>query len=622
MHLKHLCAGTLWLAACATPPPAAPPLRLVEHRDNVEVVWPQLDGAGPPGKLYVARLGKLPQPGIVAEIQMHRGAKNRDSRAALLAPSGGVYRFRLQLPVQPMLRLALGYILPEAGAPRRDLGFRITVAPAGGEPVVVLEETLPIDPAGIWRDREIVLDAWSGRDVELAFETSEPGQQDLFEPPEPLWGAWATPEVVDRRWRHDGWDVLLISLDTLRADRLGCYGYGRPTSPNIDALAAGGVRFATAVSQSPWTRPSHRSMFSGLYPISRGELRSPPLAMMLWRAGYRTAAITGGGQIDGTFGFHFGFENYRVEYWIHSVEVAVDWLEAGRERPDFLFLHTYEIHDPYTHNQFTGGLSPGRIEGSFSEALWRSLRREITDDEKAYVEALYDGGVAYTDEKLGILFASLRRRGLLDRTIVVLTSDHGEQFWEHGSWRHGTTLYDHQLLVPLILHLPSELRRQLEDPVVPGRVIDQQVELIDLYPTLLDLLGLELSHPVQGRSLRALLAGGELPPRPAFSESINIKRVERKALRTERFKFIYSFPRKQYSRPDAVESYQLFDLVKNPGESDNLVDEHPDVVTALRQEIARRTTDDGSEGLRDEVPEDVSPELAKQLRALGYLGDS
>lgn len=619
MHLKHLCAGTLLLAACAAPPPAAPPLRLVEYRDHAEVVWPQLDGAHPPGKLYVARLGNLPEPGIVAEIRMHHGAKNRDSRAALLAPSGSVYRFRLHLPAQPTLRLALGYILPEEGAPRPDLSYRITVAPAGGESTAVLEESLSIDPEGAWRDREIALDAWSGRDVELAFEISEPERQDL---PEPLWGAWATPEVVDRRWRDGGWDVVLISLDTLRADHLGCYGYGRPTSPNIDALAAGGVRFATAVSQSPWTRPSHRSMFSGLYPISRGDLRSPSLALMLWRAGYRTAAITGGGQIDPTFGFHAGFETYRVEYWIHSVEAAVDWLEAGRERSDFLFLHTYEIHDPYTHTQLAGGLPPGRIEGSFSEALWRSWRRETSDDEKAYVEALYDGGIAYTDEKLGILFDELRRRGLLDRAIVVLTSDHGEQLWEHGSWRHGTTLYDHQLLVPLILHLPPELRRQLEDPVVAGRVIDSQVELIDLYPTLLDLLGIELPHQVQGRSLRPLLIGGELSPRPAFSESINIKRIERKSLRTERFKFIHSTPRKQYSRPDAVEYSQLFDLVKNPGESDNLVDEYADVVAALRQEIARRVSGDGTEGHPDEVPEGISPELAKQLRALGYLGDS
>jgi arylsulfatase A-like enzyme len=620
MRLRHLCAGTLVLAACAAPP-ATPPLRLVEHRD-VAIDWPRLDVDLPPGNPEIASLGDLPRTGAVAEIQMHRGAENRDSRAALLAPSGSAYRFRLGLPAQPTLRLALGYVLPGEGSPPRNLTYVIKIASPGGAPETILEETLRIDPEGAWRDREIALDAWSGRDVELAFavrETFGPGHQDPLEPPEPLWGAWATPEVEDRRRRHDGWDVILISLDTLRADHLGCYGYARPTSPNIDALAAGGVRFATAVSQSPWTRPSHRSMLSGLYPSSWRGFRALPLALLLWHAGYRTAAITGGGQVSPAFGFHSGFESYRVEFWIHDVEGVADWLEAGRERPDFLFLHTYEIHDPYTHTRFTDGLPPGRLDGAFSETLWRSLHRDLSDDEEAYVEALYDGGVAYTDEKLGLLFDELRRRGLLDRTIVALTSDHGEQLWEHGSWRHGTTLYDHQLLVPLILHLPPELRQQLE--VVAGRVVDRQVELIDLYPTLLDLLGLELPHRVQGRSLRPWLARGEPPPRTALSENVNIRRLNRKSLRTERFKFIHSIPRKAFSRPDAVEHSQLFDLVEDPGESTDLADEYAELVTALRRELARRTSGRGAEGLEVELPEGVSPELAEQLRALGYLGD-
>jgi arylsulfatase A-like enzyme len=595
-------------AACAAPePPAEPAIRLVEQGAAVEVVWPE--AAEPPEDLAVAHLGNLPPPGVVAEIEMFRGAENRDSRAALLAPAGSAYRFRLRLPSEPLLRLALGHLAADDGT-AAEVTFRVAVA-AGGGGEMVFEERRETHPEDAWLDREIPLGAWAGRDVTLVLETAAPAGGP------PVWAAWGTPEVTARGRRPPGWDVILISLDTLRADRLGCYGYHRPTSPALDALAAGGVRFATAVAQAPWTRPSHWSLFNSLYPASHGGRRPVPLALLLWRAGYRTAAITGGGQVDRNFGFHTGFETYRIHYWVQAIDEVVRHLEAGRDRRNFLFLHTYEIHDPYTHPRFAEGLPAGRIEGRFSRAEWQRWKRQLTAEEKTYVEALYDGGVAYTDAQLGRLFGELEQRGLLDRSIVIVTSDHGEQLWEHGGWRHGSTLYDHQLLVPLIIHLPRELRRQLGGDL-RGRVVAQQAQLIDLYPTVLDLLGIELDHEIQGRSLVPLLAGGEMPPRKAFSENTNVKAYERKSIRSERFKYIRSIPRKS-APPDAGEYFELYDLRKDPAEQVDLAGSFPELAAALKEEMRALREREGQ--LLEEVPEGISPELRRQLEALGYFAD-
>ncbi len=622
-----LLALAVVVAACNPPePPPEPAIRLLEQGTAVEVTWPPAAGEMPE-ELTAAAVGNLPSPGAVAEVRMFRGEENRDSRAALLAPAGSAYRFSLHLPREPVLRLALGHLLAaeapvEDDKPPRTVTFRVAVTGPGAERETVFEEEIETRPDAAWRDREIPLDPWAGQPVTLALETESASESPA------AWAAWGVPEVVSGGrpqpvTQGGGWDVILISLDTLRADRLGCYGYPRPTSPTLDRLAEAGVRFATAVAQSPWTRPSHMSLFTGLYPISRGERRSPPLAMMLWRAGYRTAAITGGGQVDGSFGFHTGFETYRIHYWVRALDEVVQHLEAGRDRRDFLFLHTYEIHDPYTHTRFAEGLPPGRIEGKFSRAEWRQWKRRLSAEEQAYVEALYDGGVAYTDARLGELFDELAARGLLERAIVIVTSDHGEQLWEHGGWRHGSTLYDHQLLVPLIVHLPAELRRLLSaerwDPDSRGRVVEEQVELVDLYPTVLDLLAIELPHEVQGRSLRPLLEGRELEPEKAFSENTNIDSYERKSLRTARFKFIRSTPKRR-ARPGSEEYAELYDLRQDPTEQVDLAGEHPELVAALLAELDALIAG-GAGPLLDEVPEGISPELRRQLEALGYVGD-
>lgn len=612
--------------ACPAPKLPAQGARLLDPATVPEVTWPAdfvlpesglragddlatYDPAGPP---YIARVR-------LGEVF------TREERLALVAPQGSIFRYNVAVPERGSLRFGVGVL--DGTGKGGSVGLQIRIGRAGDAVQPVFDRQVAAEVPGRWQDEEVDLSAWSGQQVTLELAASSAGGAGLL-------AAWSTPELVaaaGTRAPAARANVMWISLDTLRADHLGAYGYdARPTSPNLDAFAARGLRFQWAISQAPWTRPSHRSMLTGVYPASRGGLDSPMIGEVLYRAGYQTLAATGGGQVDSTLGFDRGFEIYRVWDWIHDPQKMVDWTRSRAEasrRPFFAFLHCYEIHEPYSHTELAQGMPAGRLEGEVSKEIWNRLRKRFTDDEKRYAEAMYDGDLAYTDGKLGKFFAGLESAGLLADTIVIVTSDHGEQFWEHGSWGHGQNLYDHQLHVPLLVYLPPSVRAELErrsragkkgPPVVQG-VVEDQVELVDLYPTLLDLIGVTPESPVNGRSLAPLLAGeGSLPPREAFAEHTNVKEKEQKALRTARYKFILSIPRRSSETSD--ETVELFDLKRDPGEHTNLAPGLATRVAELRAKIGRII--DGSDTAREEeVPAEIDAELREQLKALGYLGN-
>jgi arylsulfatase A-like enzyme len=610
--------GIVLLLAAGCGRDTAPPVRLLEAEPGAgaEVAGPT-PAVAPIGEGPAAIAGP-PWPERVGQTAM-TGELGWDARVALLGGDGTTYRFPVELPRHPVLRVGLGFQPPprrgDSPPPPGEVRHRVRVLTRGGgsdDGTTVLDERWRPAAGGAWRDLEIDLGEWAGESVVLELATGLDGT------PDGSAAAWSAPEVVSLPGGgEEGWDLLFVSLDTLRADRLGSYGHDRPTSPALDALAGRGVRFAAAVAQAPWTRPSHRSMLTGLYPVSNGGLESPLLAEVLWRAGYRTTAITGGGQIAPRFGFDAGFESYRIDRWEEEPGRVVRAFEANRGRRQLVFLHTYRVHDPYRGDAFGEGLPRGRLGDTFGEHDWRRFDHELTEEERHYVSALYDSGVAAVDRAVGAVIGGLEEAGFLDRTIVVVTSDHGEQLWEHGSWRHGQNLYDEQILVPLLLYLPPGLARELG--VEPGTVIERQVELVDLYPTLLDLLGVERQHPVQGRSLLPLLTGGDWTPREAFSEHTNIKTWERKAFRSDRFKFVKSVPRPSRRTRGATPYFELYDLRRDPGEHDDLSQRHPEVIERLDERL--HALGASLRGLEDELPEDLDPELKKQLEALGYLGD-
>ncbi len=288
-------------------------------------------------------------------------------------------------------------------------------------------------------------------------------------------------------------NVLIYMIDTLRADRLGVYGYDQPTSPNLDALAKDSIVFRHALAQSSWTRPSVASVFTGLHPRSHGvndrtDALSPTattLAAVLGSAGYQTAAVVTNGNVSAPFGFHLGFEAFvylgeGTGREIHAQSDVVNdrvfaWLEGrDADRPFFLYVHTSDPHDPYAprapfRDRFMPSPRfPDRI--AIRSMHERPLEAQQAPDVARELGALYDAEIAFNDHHLGRLLDHLKAENLYDSTIVLVVSDHGEEFYEHEYWGHGITLYEEQLRVPFVLKLPHQMSAgQVADGGCPAR---------------------------------------------------------------------------------------------------------------------------------------------------------
>ncbi len=605
----------LGAAACRAPAPEAKRIRLLERIESAEIDRdPQWYPEGLFGKRVLLPCASGQRHCGLESVRMEPSEGHFDTRVSLPAPGSTRYRFRVEVPSGTVLRVGLGVVSPEP-APGSAVTFAVRAAKAGEDDAdarpPLFEERIAWSELAQWREVEVDLGRLGAGPILLDLASRAEGG---------AIGAWAAPELAVRGVRESGVNVILLSLDTLRADHLSSYGHARPTSPNLDALAGRGYRFATAVSQAPWTRPSHRSMLNGLYPSSDGGLESPDLAELFWQQGLRTFALTGGGQLDTKFGFGPGFETYQGQEWLREPEQLFRRLDARPGNRFFLFLHSWEPHDPYEDGRFAAGLPAGRIGARFDHALYRKLGEQLSDEEKAYAEALYDGDIARADEGIRELLDGLERRGLLDQTVIAITSDHGEAFWEHGVWRHGQNVYEHQIRVPLILWVPPAVRARhgFGELAAGGAVIEDQVALIDLYPTLLELAGVRFEHRVQGRSLLPLLRGGRLPPRDVISEDVNVKGVERKSLRSERTKLIQTFPHDL--ERDFGPELLLFDLGRDPGEQRDLAAKLPEAAALLRARLTALRAG-GDETREETVPGDIDPELRRQLEALGYIGN-
>jgi len=348
-------------------------------------------------------------------------------------------------------------------------------------------------------------------------------------------------------------NVLLVVVDTLRADHLSLYGYSRPTTPNLVRIAEQGIRFDNAISASSWTLPSHASILTGLYPHDHhtdGERNLsagyPTLAEVLREGGYRTAAFSANA---GTFsrdrGFGRGFIHFEDSFetlsssfgqtfygWKiqtrlcelglmrdllgrpRAAEVGsrmLRWIDGDR-RPFFVVLNYYDAHDPYVppdhyEHLYTTAKHPG---GHFTQH-WEYFNNLTPQQRQAALDA-YDGSINYVDAEIGNLMQELDKRGLTDKTLLIITSDHGEGFKEHGLMNHGNSLYRELIHIPLIVRAPG---------LVPGGIsVAEPVSTTALAPTVLDLLGGQGRNPFPGVSLRALWTGGAMPAglAPAISE--------------------------------------------------------------------------------------------------------
>jgi len=405
--------------------------------------------------------------------------------------------------------------------------------------------------------------------------------------------------------------IILVSLDTVRADHLGLYGYDRPTSPALDRFAAESVVFDDAVAQASATLASHGSILTSRIPRHHGASFSnrrglgagvPTLAGRLREAGYRTAAFTGGGQLDHRFGLDRGFEEYREtrfnQNFRDTAGLGIEWLRAHRGERVFLFLHTYEPHHPYVARGLRGLESDydGPLPPVISLELLKEIKsgsRRIDERDLRHIVNAYDNDLRSTDDGFRRLHRFLRRQGFLEDALIVVTSDHGEEFGEHGSvgW-HGHTLYEELLRIPLIVKLPGGAHA--------GTRVSSSVRSLDIAPTILDLAGRPIPEGFEGVSLLPLVSPGtSSPDRPALSEldavpsSVSYRR-----------------------RPWKLVGARLFDLDADPLETRNLAS-----VEGERLQDLNRAAEEWLGLLPPPAAErvDLENSTREQLRALGYL---
>ena len=425
--------------------------------------------------------------------------------------------------------------------------------------------------------------------------------------------------------QHPRANLVVISVDTLRADHLGSYGYARATSPNIDRLAKESVRFERAFAPRAHTWPSLTSMLTGLRPRTTnvrapGELLAkgvPTLASVLRDAGYATGAFLANFCNPGVKLFETG----RCGSDTSMAEAASAWLAERGSGPFLLWLHLMAPHAPYrppaAFDRFGDPGYHGAVDGSTPLLHAAYLEgRALDPADRARAVSLYDGEVLFADYLVGELLGQLKRSGLARDTIVVFTADHGEDLGEHNHyWEHDCSIYDSALHIPLLLRLP--------DGRSAGTSRARIVENVDLLPTLLDLVGVASPTGVEGRSLVPWLAQDE-----PGADGVAVAEVygreqggEILSLRTDRYRYVYNAngvaPQcsPNGSRyPIGVE--QLFDLAADPGETRDRAGELPAVAADLRRTLLERY---GARGPSPPPLRATDKETLERLRALGYV---
>jgi len=426
------------------------------------------------------------------------------------------------------------------------------------------------------------------------------------------------PLGCDRGPTPAGPDIVLITIDTLRADRLGCYGYFRDTSPSVDAFAREATLFENAIAPIATTLPSHATLMTSTHPLRHGILANldsfeRPLradrglrtaAQMLADLGYVTAGFVSATPLKKATGIGLGFRHWDEPEETErrareTTDAVLRWLDTAPSRPWFLWIHYFDPHAPAD--------PPAPFDTMFraDERLVRYLReRRFGGAEHAKyqfnLQNRYDGEVRYVDAEIGRLFADLRARGVWDGAAIVVTADHGEGLGQHGEPAH-SVIHNEQLRIPLLLKVPGR----------PGGRREQGlVALEDVLPALVDELGIPL--PEEDRRQFE----GASPFRGATRETVaSVRSIRPDLFGTQRKFSLQSREWKYCLISDAPD--ELFDLREDPYELDNVIDAHPDVAGALRRELVARI---GTYASRDSLVQQITaPEHLAELRALGYV---
>lgn len=449
------------------------------------------------------------------------------------------------------------------------------------------------------------------------------------------------------RGRADRPNIILMLVDTLRADYLGVYGFEGEISPNLDRFAEESVVFLNCFSQSPWTKPAVASLFTSLYPESHGLTnhegkywgdpshearmgilsdRAVTLAEALRERGYQTAAFISNPWIQAKYGFAQGFDVYDEQYLVTNRKWPVDtlarkarsWLESRNpDEPFFLYLHFMDVHAPYpgSRSDFDTLIESPSLgsdltltESEAPDIRWKNIenRPEWATNRMrrrlSYWRARYASGVRTFDRRLASFLKSLSRTGEFNDSYVIVTSDHGEELFEHGDWSHGQNLFDHQLHVPLLIRNPKGQQG--------GRRVEKITELIDLMPTLLSIAGAESEAPMQGQDISSYFFGN--PPddaRVSFATATQ-RNPALHSLRTKRHKFILNVKTGQS---------RLFDILADPGEKKGHPGLELETAQVLRDQLTAHVAQSAALGTFPTKTTDVSEEELERLKSLGYI---
>ena len=425
------------------------------------------------------------------------------------------------------------------------------------------------------------------------------------------------------------YNILLITVDTLRADHLSCYNNKLEIkTENIDSLADSGILFENTNCQSSWTLPSMVSLFTSLYPsvhhagephqATKQPAKVPRsvkgISLILRENSYDTIAFITNVFLSSAFWFgnHFEtFVNYsnQIDASEKITENAIKILKQKRENPYLLWLHYLDPHEYHTYlktdidKNYNGRFKKEKID-------WNKLRiggYRLDAKERKYIYSRYLGNIKYFDEQIGVLLKSLKELDLYDNTLIVFTSDHGEEFWEHDKLDHGHSAYEEALKVPLIFSLPEILPK--------GAKVSQLVQLIDVVPTILELCGVESDNSFQGESLCSYFFNPAITKEKfAFSENM-MYTEDKKSIQNDRYKLIYF---------TVSNKYEFYDLKEDPNEQRNIYSADNEMAQQLREKLSEwmmKNREVSKKVLKGEkvTPATVNQDTKEALKSLGYL---
>jgi arylsulfatase A-like enzyme len=576
-------------------------------------------------------------------------------REAIAARTPETATFTVKVPERAWLDLSIGTIEDD------PVTFRINAAAGGTGGDLLLERTVTTPHR--WERTPIDLAKYAGQTVTMTCALTSPAVGTLG-----FWGAPVVRVHAPAPARPAGGSVaaapasrprgvILIQADTLRRDHLTAYGYSRDTAPNLKKLADGGTLFRNYTTQATWTKVSTPTLMTSLYPSSHGvadffdhlPASANTLAESFRTAGYATLSFSSV-LFTGQFtNLHKGFEELHEDGSVSTpgssktsrefIDRLETWLDTHRDAPFFVFLHVFDPHDPYEPSAPYNTLWSDGAKKDEHEKQSKDVRKFIADplmrqfgmparselqkagiDPDAYVaydQGWYDGSIRAMDVEIARLVERLRALGLEDDTLFVFLSDHGEEFLDHGRMFHGQTVYGELTQTPLIVRWPAGLPK--------GRVVEDVVQTIDVFPTLLELNGIAPPAGIQGQSLVPLLTGqGQWKKRPAVSEKQKTSSngapppydTESFAIVDGDWKLIHNT-----ARPDGAAEFELYDFVKDPLNKTDVAAQHADVVARLSKQLDgwQQMTKAARLKPDSETTKSLSPEQLQRLRSLGYV---